>query len=266
MAHNGTGKTWDVASPADAEFVKDGAKEIRDLRIGAGGRLAKEHVAPATGASTYASSDSGGEHKPGSAVAFYNGSAPTTRPDATTALDNANDRGRLWMDSGVLKYWNGSAWTACAAAASYSVAVLSDVKSSGTSGGTFSAGSWQTRTLNTELDPSGIVTLAANAFTLAAGTYEIEAIAPCYAGNTHQARLYNVTDAAVTLLGSSEFASASSPFAQTSSIVRHIMTLAGSKVFRLEHRCETNAQFGRTTNTSFGTTNTYASVLIRKIA
>lgn len=265
MAHDGTGTGWDVTSPADAEFVKDGAKEMRDLRKALGLREGKEHVADAAGTNPLLATG-GGEHKQGSAVAFYGGAAPTKRPDTVTNLDNAGDRGRFWVDAGVLKYWNGAAWVAAAAAASYSVAILSDVKASGTAGGTFAAGAWTTRTLNTELDPSGIVTLAANQFTLAAGTYEIEAIAPCYAGNTHQARLWSVTAAAIIATGSSEFSSASSPFAQTSSIVRTVVTIAAPTTYRIEHRCETNGQFGRATLATFGTSNVYAIVSIRKVS
>ena len=53
---------------------------------------------------------------------------------------------------------------------------LSDVKSAGTAGGTFTSGSWQTRTLNTEdSDTGGNCSLSSNQFTLDAGTYEINA-------------------------------------------------------------------------------------------
>lgn len=43
--------------------------------------------------------------------------------------------------------------------------VLEDQKASGTSGGTATSGSWETRKLNTEVcDPLGLVTLASNEF------------------------------------------------------------------------------------------------------
>lgn len=262
MAHDGTGTGWDPAAPGDSDFVKNGAKEIRDLRIGVGARLAKEHISPDA-------ASVGGEHLQGSAKAYYGGSAPTKRPDTSTNLDNGagtgGDKGRLWVDGGVLKYWNGSAWTAISAGGSAAVAVLSDTKAAGTTGGSFAAGSWQTRTLQTEVDPSGIVSLAANAFTLGAGTYEVYVEAPMFAANGHQARLWNVTDGTVQANGSAEWAMATSPYNQTSSFIRTVFTLAGSKAFRVEHRVESNATAGRAPSSAFGISVVYTQVLIRKI-
>lgn len=264
MAHDGTGTGWDVTSPADSEFEKDGSKEIRDLRKGVGIRNDKEHVADAT-------TSVGGEHLQGSAKAYYGGSAPTKRPDTSTNLDNVagtgGDKGRLWVDGGVLKYWNGSAWIAISGAASYTIAVIGHVLSAGTSGGSIVAGSWVTRPINTEIsDASGIVSISSNQFTLAAGTYEIEADSPIYAGGNHQSRLFNVTDATVTQAGSAEFSPSSSPFAQTSSKIKTVVTIAGTKVFRIEHRVGVNSQFGVAPSSAFGQSVTFGTVVVRKIA
>lgn len=54
-------------------------------------RLAKEHVTPAA-------SSVGGEHKRGSAIDWFQTTAPTTRPDGVTAL-TTDDRGRTWCDT-----------------------------------------------------------------------------------------------------------------------------------------------------------------------
>lgn len=263
MAHDGTGAGWDGTAPVDPDLVKDGAKEIRDLRLGTAIRANKEHVAAAA-------ASVGGEHLQGSAKCYYGGSAPTKRPDTSTNLDNgsttAGDKGRLWIDSGVLKYWNGTTWAAVSGAASYTVAVLSHVTSAGTSGGSIAAGSWVTRTLNTELDPSSIVTLSSNQFTLAAGTYEIEADSPIYAGDEHQSRLYNVTTAVVTANGTAERSGSSSPTNQTSSKIKTVVTIAGSTVFRIEHRVTTNAQLGRAPASAFGISCVFGYVTIRKLA
>ena len=104
MAHDGSGEEWKETDPQDAEFVRDGAKETRDLRIGLRLRLEKEHVEPAA-------ASAGGEHLAGSAKAFRASAAPTLRPDAVTPLD-AGDAGRLWIDSdtGYLYVWSGTAW------------------------------------------------------------------------------------------------------------------------------------------------------------
>lgn len=116
-----------------------------------------------------------------------------------------------------------------------------DEKAANTAGGTFTTGAWQTRTLNTEKtnEISG-ASLAANQITLPAGTYEIEAKAPALYVNRHKARLYNITDAADVLIGSSEY-TAPATNAQTFSTVAGRFTLAAQKVLELQHRCQTTA-------------------------
>ena len=76
-----------------------------------------------------------------------------------------------------------------------SYAVISDQKANGEDGGSSTEGGWRTRDLNTELhDPSGIVSISSNQFTLQAGTYLIQWVCPAYATNRHRSRCYNSTD------------------------------------------------------------------------
>ena len=78
------------------------------------------------------------------------------------------------------------------------VAVLTDSKTSGTSGGNGVATTWSTRTLNTiAIDPNGLILdLTANQFTLAAGAYQIRAMASfLHTGHTRM-RIYDVTGSA----------------------------------------------------------------------
>ena len=89
-----------------------------------------------------------------------------------------------------------------------SVAVIADVKSNSTSGGT--SVSWgsggNNRDLNTKLfDPDNIVTISSNQFILGAGTYIIEFSAPSYFGDRHIAQLYDVTNSASVQYGSMEY-------------------------------------------------------------
>ena len=93
-----------------------------------------------------------------------------------------------------------------------SVAVIADVKSNSTSGGTSVA--WGSggndRELNTKLfDPDNIVTISSNQFILGAGTYIIEFSAPCYFGARHIAQLYDVTNSASVQYGSMDYSHAS---------------------------------------------------------
>ena len=103
---NTTENDWDETSPSLTDARRAGATEITSLRKAVGHRLAKEHVDPATGGV-------GGEHKEGSAKAYFEASAPTLRPDGSTALDS-DDAGRLWVDSDTneLKIRTASGWAA----------------------------------------------------------------------------------------------------------------------------------------------------------
>jgi hypothetical protein len=142
-----------------------------------------------------------------------------------------------------------------------------DEKASGTGGGTFTAGAWQVRTLNTvKTNEITGASLAADVVTLPAGTYEADASAPCFSVNRHQARVYNVTGAAVLLEGQNAYAAAADNASVPSRVVGRF-TLAVQSDVRLEHRCETS----RSTNgfgveNSFGGTQVYADMMIRKVA
>jgi hypothetical protein len=79
------------------------------------------------------------------------------------------------------------------------VAVLIDSKPSGTSGGTGVATTWTTRDLNTiQSDPNSLILqLESNTFQLAAGAYQIRAMASFrHTGHTRM-RIYDVTNSAV---------------------------------------------------------------------
>ena len=79
------------------------------------------------------------------------------------------------------------------------VAVLTDSKTSGTSGGTGVATTWTTRELNTiAIDPQGLILqLESNTFKLAAGSYQIRAIAAFQHTGHSRMRLYDVTNSVV---------------------------------------------------------------------
>lgn len=146
-------------------------------------------------------------------------------------------------------------------------AKLSDVKASNTAGGSATTGSFITRTLNTEDSDSGnIVSLASNKFTLGAGTYRILASAPGYRVSRHKAILYNVTDSANVLIGTSEQTQATED-QQTRSIICGEFTIASSKDFEIRQRFEV----GQGTNglgleNGFGVSEVYTVVELWKVA
>ncbi|MBA7633510.1 hypothetical protein ES703_41078 [subsurface metagenome] len=128
---------------------------------------------------------------------------------------------------------------------------LRDLKPQGTDGGTFSTGAWVTRDLNDEqADPQEICALAANQFILAAGTYRALITCPAFRVNRHKARLYNVTAAALLLLGTNEH-SQTAAYTATRSHIAGRFTVEADQVLQIQHRCQTsNADdgFGRDCN------------------
>ena len=143
--------------------------------------------------------------------------------------------------------------------------VFRDEKASGTAGGTFTSGAWQTRTLNTTKYSDGSdVTLSSNTLICVAGSYRISGRAVGYNCGTNQTRLYNVTDAVAVVYG---LAVKPATSCMDSSEFTIYLTIASSKTFRLEHRCTTTA----TTNgfglaSSFGGVEVYAEVEITRTA
>jgi len=146
------------------------------------------------------------------------------------------------------------------------IAYLSDVKANGTAGGSSSAATTHTRTLNTIVDPTGIVTsLTANQFILPAGTYDIFATAPALSSNGHKIRLRNITDSTNSIIGSSELTD-SVVTVQTISNLSGQITINASKTFELQHYIATaraiNGLGGQVGN---GDVETFAQVKITKV-
>lgn len=148
-----------------------------------------------------------------------------------------------------------------------SYAKISDVKAANTDGGTATSGSWQTRTINTEdTDPDSIVSINSNQFTLAAGTYRIRAIAPAFGVQRHKAKLYNVTDSADVLFGTSEITLSGGSSVQTSSTVLGQFTIAGSKAFEIKHQVQSSlSSVGYGIASNVGVSEVYTIVEIWKV-
>lgn len=143
---------------------------------------------------------------------------------------------------------------------------IRDEKAAGTDGGGFTQGAWQTRTLNTEhADAGGHATVAANQITLLAGTYLCDIDAPAGVVNSHQARLQNITDGTTTLVGTSEY-TGSGNTTYTRSRITGRFTIASTKVFEVQHQCQTTKAtdgFGNSAN--FGVTEVYTVARFWKV-
>ena len=119
-------------------------------------------------------------------------------------------------------------------------AVLWDEKSDGSGGGTSST-SWGTRDLNQETDPGGITSISSNKFTLQPGDYLIRWSCPALDSDSHQSRLYNVTDTAVIEYGSVEWCGTNDDVLPSNrSMGSARLTVASSaKEYRIEHKVQT---------------------------
>lgn len=114
-----------------------------------------------------------------------------------------------------------------------------DKKAQHTGGGTFTQGAWRTRDINEEqADSADICSIAANRITLAAGTYRCLISAPAFQVQQHQGRLYNITDASVILVGTSELTAAADGVTNRS-FVKGRFTISAEKVLEIQHRCDT---------------------------
>jgi hypothetical protein len=128
-----------------------------------------------------------------------------------------------------------------------SYALIHDERTNGTNGGTFTAGAWQTRDLNTEVaDPDGIVSIASNQFTLGAGSYLIKWSTPGTTLSLSQSRLYDVTNTAAIEYGQGSYFTTGTANTSFSCGAARV-TIASSTVYEIQHRCSSS-----TTNTGFG--------------
>ena len=154
-----------------------------------------------------------------------------------------------------------------------SYALICDRKVGNVNGGGFTNGAWRTRDLNFEIaDPDGIVTIAANEFTLQAGSYLITWRAPAYKVNRHISRLYDVTNSAAITYGQSCFENANDITTISTGSAR--VTPSGSTVYSIQHACQTTSggdgfgvasQFDADGDYNNGSTETYSVYTVVEI-
>ena len=134
-------------------------------------------------------------------------------------------------------------------------------KSSGTNGGTFTNGAERTREL------SDVVTneitgasLGSNQITIPSGDYICMAYAHAGAVGGNRVQLYNTTNSAILLTGSSETGT------WVRSTVSGKFTISGAKVIELRHRCATTKNTnGLGSWHNFGAHELYAAVKLWKV-
>lgn len=149
--------------------------------------------------------------------------------------------------------------------ASAPLVIVKDVRPTGTNGGTFTQGSWIIRTLNSLQQSASGAALSGNQLTLPAGTWYCRISCPASEVAHHKARLWNVTDSSIQMVGTSMQASTDNDTMSTS-IISGIFTIASSKTFRVEHRCSnSNNNVGLGIASNFGVDEIFTEGEFRKI-
>lgn len=146
---------------------------------------------------------------------------------------------------------------------------VQDEKSSGTNGGTFTAGAWRTRTFNkVKTNSISGASLASNQITLPAGTYFVMFTAPCYAVDHNATRLQAITPSAQTLLFGKSLFSWSAGSSSAHQSVIGVITLDAQTTMELQHISTATAVdtgFGKN-DAALGTTAVLSEGLIWKVA
>lgn len=145
------------------------------------------------------------------------------------------------------------------------IAIFNESQASGTEGGTFTAGSFVKRTLNTTVvnNITGC-SIASSVITLTAGTYYFTGRAPAFNVLGHQLRVQNTTAATTVQLGTTMYVSNNNTGI---ALVEGVVTISASTNFELQHRCSsTVATNGLGAAQSFGVGEVYSQLQIRRIA
>ena len=140
------------------------------------------------------------------------------------------------------------------------IASISDTRSTGTNGGTFTSGSWITRQLNTIVGSQNFCTLNNNQFTLIPGTYHLD-IGACACGvQNHQFRLWDITNDILVAVSTNGYTTESNDFITISiGFVQSSVT-----TYEIQHQCvKTVSNYGFGRSVGFGLPETYCYVSIR---
>lgn len=141
-------------------------------------------------------------------------------------------------------------------------------ETSGTDGGAIAGGTWVTRVPNTEITNTitgASINTTTGRITLPAGTYDVEGWVSAYRVGLNKSRLYNVTDAAEEIPGSSEFTNTTAGHTPSKSFISKRITITDSKDFDFQHKTTTSSDTtdgGRAS--SFGT-EVYVEIKISKV-
>lgn len=189
------------------------------------------------------------------------GNNTTDRPTPVAGMLRYNNT------DNVLEYYNGTSWFYTVP----KIAFLKEIQPSGGNAGTISATSsfpGTTRVLNTVQGDNSIVLLNTTSyiFTLGAGEYIIEALAPAYFSLVHKIRLYDPVNSIEYGMGTSEY-QGNSGTPSTLSFLFAKITISSSTSFVIQHAASMGSTIpGAGVPSSFaGANEVYTQVKITKL-
>lgn len=194
----------------------------------------------------------------------------TTAPTSGDDVNDGYQIGSVWVDTStdivyicVDSTASSAIWNDLSSTAIFTESmVITDVKSSGTSGGTSAAGTWNVRDINTKSQIVGtdFVTITSNTMVFDAGDYELLILAPANAASVgvHKIRFYNVTGTSVEAVGISSWA--------TMALLGCQFTSNGTDSYRVDHYTTNSVT---TTGLGFATSDgggeVYTTIFARKL-
>lgn len=147
---------------------------------------------------------------------------------------------------------------------------VSDQKSAGTDGGTFTAGAWQTRDLNTvDHNDDSLISLASNQITFnVAGRYKIEAWGMTFNVVNHTMRFYDISNSSSEIISDTNYARSGTAGDSNKAHLIGVIDIAADTIFELQHRCESTQSgngFGEGSDQLWQVCK-YADVFITKVS
>lgn len=140
-----------------------------------------------------------------------------------------------------------------------------NTQSSGVAGGTATTGSFQTMILNTKDNDTGsLATLSTNTVSLPAGTYKVYAFCNFRGTDFTQTRLYNSTDSAVLINGTSVKPASASGLID-SSVIIGIFTISGTKTVIYQYYASSTSSSSDLGQPSSAGTEIYAVIEFTKV-
>jgi hypothetical protein len=145
--------------------------------------------------------------------------------------------------------------------------ILQHQQPAGTDGGATTTGAWNTVPLNTEVrDAHNRCALAANQFTLPAGTYKIRGYTFLKESAQARVRIRNISDGTTAIAGAIQRGPSGSNGEATPEAIG-VITIASPKTFELQYRATNGVGLdGLGMAMNWGEVEVYATVEINKLA